>query len=81
MKKHTRKSTKLKRKENKKGGAKAPSLLFRPKDIIYKIIGIITLLLLFLIGLYLIHQDLKQDSSFIKIVNVERIDTHGKTRR
>ena len=64
MKKHTRKSTKLKRKENKRGGVKAPSLLFKPKDIIYKIIGIIALLLLFLIGLYLIHQDLKQGSSF-----------------
>lgn len=81
MKKHTRKSTKLKRKENKRGGAKAPSLLFKPKDIIYKIIGIIALLLMFLIGLYLIHQDLKQGSSFAKIVNVERTDMHGQTRR
>lgn len=81
MKRHTRKSTKLKRKENKRGGANAPSLLFKPKDIIYKIIGIITLLLLLLIGLYLIHQDLEQSSNFTKIINVERTDIHGQTRR
>lgn len=81
MKKHTRRSTKSRKEKNKRGGAKAPSLLFKPKDIAYKIIGIITLLLFFLIGVYLIHRDLEQTSNLTKIINVERTDTHGQTRR
>lgn len=81
MKKHIIKSTKSRKEKNRKGGAKAPSLLFKSKDTVYKIIGLITLLLFFLIGLYLIHQDLEQTSSLTKIINAEKENEHGQARR